>query len=301
MKLSPHGDKRLQNAIQKEFQRTKDEEELNRLRRNEKKFKPYMILFYIVPVLALGSTLIYKNNEIKRVLGHQPTLNEYKRAVSRAYSSVVHNKNTTTSYGVKKRISDQELTKQLENKISAPLQPPVNSPKAAIQKNDNNADKIYYWTDNNGNIHANNTGLHPDKEYLNSIKEVNPYNKRTKIRIAGNSIYIPVTFSNNGKTVTTEMLLDTGCATTVINSRIAKHLGLKKHKIAYSILADGRKVANYKTKIKSIKVGPHNETAFTLKYRKNVGVGDSAGLLGMNFLKSHPFVIDTRNNMIVWE
>lgn len=167
-----------------------------------------------------------------------------------------------------------------------------------VQQNKNG--KIYYWTDKKGTIHATNTDIPKAGEPVNVLNEVNTFNRRTPVTITNNNVYIPVTIHNNGTTVTVEMLLDTGCSTTVINTRLARKLKLKKLYNTKSTVADGRIVDGASAKINYIKVGPYSEQNVEIVYQKHAGSANK-GLLGMDFLKKHPFTIDFKNKAVIWE
>lgn len=170
--------------------------------------------------------------------------------------------------------------------------------KSKVKQSENG--KIHYWTDENGTVRATNTGIPDNVSSFYVIDEINTFNKRTPVRIKNNSIYIPVTLSNNGTTITTEMLLDTGCSSTVINYKLAKRLKLKKLHSVKSIAADGRIIHGKKAKIDFIKVGPYSEQNLKISYQKHAGSANK-GLLGMDFLKKHPFSIDFENKNVIWE
>ncbi len=63
---------------------------------------------------------------------------------------------------------------------------------------------------------------------FNYIEGMKRNNKRTPIKIVGNSVYVPVTLRKNGFVIKAEMLLDTDCTTTVINTNLARRLNLKR-------------------------------------------------------------------------
>ena len=170
--------------------------------------------------------------------------------------------------------------------------------KTKVKQNENG--KIHYWTDENGTVHATNTGVPKSVESVYVIDEINTFNKRTPVRIKNNNIYIPVTLRNKGITIKTEMLLDTGCSSSVINSKFAKKLKLEKLHSIRSTVADGRTVHGTKAKLGFIQVGPYSEQNVKISYQKHAGSANK-GLLGMDFLKKHPFSIDFENKAIIWE
>ncbi len=171
-----------------------------------------------------------------------------------------------------------------------------------IRKESENQKKqgIFYWTDDNGAFHATNKRIPENVDSFNYIEGVKRDYKRTPVKIIGNSVYVPVTFRNNGVVIKTEMLLDTGCSTTLINTSLAKQLRLKRTGTARCVVADGRTVYGETAKLYSLKVGPFTDHNLELIYRNHAG-SDNKGLLGMDFLKNHPFKISMPDKVIIWQ
>ena len=159
---------------------------------------------------------------------------------------------------------------------------------------------IFYWTDSNGAFHATNKRVPENVDSFNYIEGVKRDYKRTPVKIIGNAVYVPVTFRNNGVAIKTEMLLDTGCATTLINTNLARQLNLKRTGAARCVVADGRTVSGEKARLYSIEVGPFIDYNLEITYLRHAGA-DNQGLLGMNFLKNHPFKISMPDKVIIWQ
>ncbi len=264
-------------------------------------------------MLKLTNIEIQKHNGDKANLSRKQKnqANPYKLVVLFAVIAGVLSWGAYKYYQINNKTSDQPNQKTTDSK---PLR--YQGAKVTAQNNLNkycsnnnyknptsiqsNNGKIYYWTDKKGVVHATNTDIPVNINSVKSINEKNPFNKRTPIKINGGSINIPVTFTNNGITITTEMVIDTGCTTTLINTELARRLKLKKTNNKRFTVADGRTVYGESGKIDSLKVGPYTENNIEIAYQKHAGAANS-GLLGMNFLKKHPFSIDIKNKAIIWQ
>ena len=176
-----------------------------------------------------------------------------------------------------------------------------NKSKKVYKKSENQKKQgIYYWTDNNGVFHATNQGLPENVDSFNCIEGVKRDDKRTPVKIVGNAVYVPVTLRNNGVAINAEMLLDTGCTTTVINTNLARQLNLKRTGTARSVVADGSTVYGGRAKLRSMKVGPFTDYNLEITYQSHAG-SQNKGLLGMDFLKNHPFKISMKEKVIIWQ
>lgn len=276
-------EKKIFEALQNiQFEKDKDAE-LARYRQEEKDNFYYKIMFGVfLFLLLIAGGFSYKYFFFKKVSGVPQKSVAMKYEQLDYLPTVKHNQ----TY-----IPTKQKTQRVQPKYSS---------KNYIKTESKQKEKIYYWTDDDGDFHATNTGYPANIKSLNHFNEKDSYNKKTKIRIKGNSIYIPVTFYNDGRKVTTEMLLDTGCSTTLVTRKIAGNLRLKNVKKSKYIVADGRRVYGYEGKTGYMKVGPHTESNIKIHYYVKEE-NKVTGLLGMNFLKNHPFMIDTRNKMIIWE
>ena len=261
----------------------------------------------------------FTNIEIQKHSGNQTNLSRKQKNQANLYKLVVLFAVITGGlsweaykyYQINNKVSNQPSQKTTNSK---PLEyqsrkvATLNNRNKYYSKNnyknptstENKIGKIYYWTDKKGVVHATNTDIPININSVKSFNENNQFNKRTQIKIKGESIYIPATFSNNGITITTEMVVDTGCTTTLINTELARRLKLKKINNKRFTVADGRTVYGESGKIDSLKVGPYTENNIEIAYQKHAGAANN-GLLGMNFLKKHPFSIDIKNKAIVWQ
>lgn len=118
----------------------------------------------------------------------------------------------------------------------------------------------------------------------------------------GNVILVPVIISHNGVVCRANLVLDTGCSTTMLDDKLTNALGFKSTQSGYGIMADGSKVKNIRGEIDYIQVGPYKEYNFTIiaNHVRYDNDDNQYGLLGLNFLEKHPFTIDHKKQLIKW-
>ena len=98
------------------------------------------------------------------------------------------------------------------------------------------------------------------------------------------------------------MILDTGCSQTLIHYSALQQISPSIIGQTETLVADGRIMPNTLVKIDAIDVGPFRERNFimTTTNVQNENMLQYNGLLGMAFLKKHPFQIDTQRQVIRW-
>lgn len=123
----------------------------------------------------------------------------------------------------------------------------------------------------------------------------------TAVKVKNDSICIPVTLQYKKNTVNNVLILDTGATTTSISPNIAQKLGIdfSEAKEATTKLADGRTRKAYIIKIDRINVGSREIQNLEILITPRED-NEETGLLGMNFLKEFPHIIDTKNETIKW-
>ncbi len=132
-------------------------------------------------------------------------------------------------------------------------------------------------------------------------KGINISGAESKYIKHGNNIILPVIINNAGKTIQVNMLLDTGCSITLLDEEIAKSLSVQNSGILEATIADGTTIKAKTGNVNSFKVGPINEINFLVSSKQIMGKKKNFyGLLGMNFLEKHPFIIDHNREVIVW-
>lgn len=153
-------------------------------------------------------------------------------------------------------------------------------------------DEIHSWSDAKGTMHYANTKL-----------EQEGTSRETPVIITrNNSILIPVIIGHRGKTIQTTMILDTGCGLTLLHHPIAQQLQPDFVRQGTTTVADGRKINATHVRLDFVQVGPFMEQNFvaSTSYVQNAEQLEFQGLLGMEFLKKHPFQIDTQRRVIRW-
>ncbi|MEN8686116.1 MAG: retropepsin-like aspartic protease [Desulfuromonadales bacterium] len=125
---------------------------------------------------------------------------------------------------------------------------------------------------------------------------------QTPIVIKGNRVLVPVEVAMGNRTVTLSLLLDTGATTTVLHRSSLSELDLPSGKRFEARVAGGGTVNSNRIRFRHINVGPfHIKKASAMVINLTGKPPSYDGMLGMDFLKSHPYQIDFEARVIQWQ
>ena len=153
---------------------------------------------------------------------------------------------------------------------------------------------ISSWNDKNGQKHYTNTTPQ------DALGQGSTNDRETPVLIENNQVLVPVVIGHKGRSVKAYFLLDTGCTTTLLHQTITERIQPDITNTGTSTVADGRKIDTNFCRVDFIQVGPFTENNFTTTMNYVAGENKYHGLLGMEFLKKHPFQIDTQRRVILW-
>jgi len=141
-----------------------------------------------------------------------------------------------------------------------------------------------------------------EEEFDNdSISEV-PEEYQTPIVINGNRVLVPVEVALGNRVAKLSLLLDTGASATVLHRSSLSELDLPSGKRFKARVAGGGIVNSNRIKFRHINVGPfHIKKASAMVINLTGKQPPFDGMLGMDFLKHHPYQIDFETQMINWE
>jgi len=125
---------------------------------------------------------------------------------------------------------------------------------------------------------------------------------QTPVIIARNRVLVPVEVAMGNRVAELSLLLDTGASRTVLHRSSLSELDLPSGKRYKARVAGGGFVNSNRIKFRYINVGPFRikkASAMVINLTGNPPSYD--GMLGMDFLKNHPYQIDFENQVINWE
>lgn len=211
---------------------------------------------------------------------------------------------TTFPPAVEKRPPIPSLTPK-QRDTTSPVIPPEITHSTAPSRHEEliKTDGISAWRDEKGIVKYSNTTTPASSRVMPAAQQAEPVGNETPIIITNNNqILVPVTLGNGGRTVKATFLLDTGCNTTLLHHDVAKAVSPRRTRSGMSTIANGQKVPAEFGTVDFIQVGPvvaHNVEvmAHLVQYEEGNSYN---GLLGMTFLRRHPFHIDMERRVIRW-
>ena len=125
---------------------------------------------------------------------------------------------------------------------------------------------------------------------------------QTPVMVRGNRVLVPVEVAFGGRTAHLMLLLDTGATSTVLHRSALKELTLPAGEQIVAKVAGGRTLKSEKVVTGHLDVGPFLMKDFPVMLITPQGsVLPFDGMLGMDFLKDHPYEVDYRNEIIRWK
>jgi hypothetical protein len=125
---------------------------------------------------------------------------------------------------------------------------------------------------------------------------------QTPVMVRGNRVLVPVEIGVGNRTAHLMLLLDTGATITVLHRSAVKDLPFSPGEQINARVAGGRTVKSEKVVARFIDIGPFEIKDFPVMLITPQGSNlPFDGMLGMDFLKTHPHEVDYANELIRWK
>ena len=139
----------------------------------------------------------------------------------------------------------------------------------------------------------------PERDLTEALQ---PEPAQTPVLIKGNRVLVPVEVAMGSRVAKLSLLLDTGATSTVLHRTSLDGLELPQGKRYKARVAGGGIVYSHKIKFRHIKVGPHQiDKASAMVIDLEGSKQPFDGMLGMDFLKHHPYRINFKDQLIYWD
>lgn len=123
----------------------------------------------------------------------------------------------------------------------------------------------------------------------------------TSVVIVNNSVMVPVDVTYGGRTLTLDLILDTGASSTVIYDHAIALFNQPKRPAGRVQVADGATLNTHTVDFSSLAVGPHTISSPSVVVIEHKGVSRHDGLLGMDFLRQAKHEVDFDRGLIIWQ
>jgi hypothetical protein len=125
---------------------------------------------------------------------------------------------------------------------------------------------------------------------------------QTPVMVRGNRVLVPVEIFVGNRSANLMLLLDTGATITVLHRPSVKDLSFATGEQIRAQVAGGRTVKADKTTVRLVDIGPFELKDFPVMLIDPQGANlPFDGMLGMDFLKDHPYEIDYNNEIVRWK
>lgn len=125
---------------------------------------------------------------------------------------------------------------------------------------------------------------------------------QTPVMVRGNRVLVPVEIFVGNRSANLMLLLDTGATITVLHRPSVKDLPFAPGEQIKAQVAGGRTVKADKSMVRLVDIGPFELKDFPVMLIDPHGANlPFDGMLGMDFLKDHPYEIDYNNEIVRWK
>jgi len=156
---------------------------------------------------------------------------------------------------------------------------------------------VFTYTSDRGTLYIVDDIERLPEEYREKEKE------RTKIKVYNYAVIVPVEIKYKNRSITIDLILDTGATITTITPEIADYLGINENDktVGETTIADGSKVNHSKFIADEMSVGSKTRIKIPVAILGRKNKDNVNGLLGMNFLSNFPHMINIKSREIKWQ